>query len=135
LPQRQDPLTAARDGREHASVALALAALAGSLSARALAAPTSCDDPDPGVSSPAWPAAPLSRRLSWAELLRRVYDIDVLACPRCAGQLRVLAAISDPPVVRQILAHLGLPTERPPVATARAPPQQCDLDDPPVAND
>jgi len=31
----------------------------------------------------------------------------------------VLAFISDPPVVRKILGHLGLPTTPPPVAAAR----------------
>jgi hypothetical protein len=31
----------------------------------------------------------------------------------------VLALISDPPVVRKILGHLGLPTMPPPVAAAR----------------
>jgi uncharacterized protein YbaR (Trm112 family) len=27
---------------------------------------------------------------SWAALMRRVFDLDVLACPRCGGRLRVL---------------------------------------------
>ena len=34
-----------------------------------------------------------------------------------------LAAIDDPPLVEKILAHLGLPTERPVIAPARSPPQ------------
>jgi hypothetical protein len=37
--------------------------------------------------------APRLRRLGWAELLRRVFAIDVLACPRCGGRLRLLSAI------------------------------------------
>ena len=44
-------------------------------------------------------------------------------CPRCAGPVRVLAAITDPAVVDAILTHLGLPTEPPAIAAARAPPQ------------
>ena len=44
-----------------------------------------------------------------AALMRRVFDLDVLACPRCGGRLRVLATIQDPAVVRAILAHLRLP--------------------------
>ncbi|MFO0278051.1 MAG: transposase, partial [Planctomycetota bacterium] len=36
------------------------------------------------------------QRLPWADLLRRVFGIDVLVCPQCAGPRRVLAAIHDP---------------------------------------
>ena len=56
---------------------------------------------------------PLDRQLAslhtGAALMRRVFDLDVLACPRCGGRLRVLATIQDPAVVRAILAHLRLP--------------------------
>jgi uncharacterized protein YbaR (Trm112 family) len=41
-------------------------------------------------------------------LMRRVFALDVLACPRCGGRLRVIATVQDPAVVRAILAHLGL---------------------------
>ena len=33
---------------------------------------------------------------TWAALMRRVFDLDVLACPRCGGRLRVLATVQDP---------------------------------------
>ena len=69
------------------------------------------------------------RRLTWAQLLKRTFSVDVLACPNCSGRLRVIAAIDDPSVVRKILAHLGLPTERPTIAPARSPPEQFDFDD------
>jgi hypothetical protein len=75
---------------------------------------------DPTAASP--PARRPSR-LPWAELYRRVFRDDLLVCPRCAGPVRVLAAITDPAVVAAILTHLDLPTEPPPVAPARAPPQ------------
>jgi uncharacterized protein YbaR (Trm112 family) len=39
--------------------------------------------------------------------MRRVFDLDVLACPRCGGRLRVIATVQDSAVVRTILAHLG----------------------------
>ncbi len=64
------------------------------------------------------------RRLDWATLLKKVHAIDVLDCPRCPERLTVLAAISDPPVVRKILEHLKVPTTTPTMAPARAPPQQ-----------
>jgi uncharacterized protein YbaR (Trm112 family) len=38
--------------------------------------------------------------------MRRVFDVDVLACPRCGGRLRVIATVQDPAAVRAILAHL-----------------------------
>jgi len=45
---------------------------------------------------------------SWATLLHRVYEIDVLDCPDCGGRLRIVSAIEDPSVIRKILTHLGL---------------------------
>ena len=49
---------------------------------------------------------------------------DILDCPRCKdGKMEVLAAISEPLTVRKILVHLGLPTDIPDCAPARAPPQ------------
>ena len=44
---------------------------------------------------------------TWAALMRRVFDLDVLACPRCGGRLRVIATVQDPLAVQAILAHLG----------------------------
>ena len=58
----------------------------------------------------------------WADLLRRVFEIDVLHCGRCGGRLRFVAAIDDPDVVRRILGHLGLPTSLAPPLPARPPP-------------
>jgi len=37
--------------------------------------------------------------------MRHAFDIDVLACPRCGGRLRLVATIEDPHVIRAILAH------------------------------
>jgi len=45
---------------------------------------------------------------TWAALMRRVFALDVLACPRGGGRLRVLATVQDPVGARTILAHLGL---------------------------
>jgi hypothetical protein len=51
--------------------------------------------------------------------MRRAFDIDVPACPRCENQMRLLATIDDPRVVEQILTHLGLPS-----APVRADPAE-----------
>ena len=57
-------------------------------------------------------------RASWARLIRKVYEVDPLACPKCQGPMRVIALIDEPAIVRRILEHLGrweeLPTERGP---------------------
>ncbi|MSR40136.1 MAG: hypothetical protein EXS02_15035 [Planctomycetes bacterium] len=47
------------------------------------------------------------RRYPWAELLMRVFGIDVLLCPHCSGTRRVLAAIHDPDSVRKVLGGAG----------------------------
>ncbi len=58
------------------------------------------------------------RRYEWAELMRRVFAVDVLECPRCSGPMRILAAIHPPTATRDILECLGLPSRAPPVAPA-----------------
>ena len=45
--------------------------------------------------------------------MRRVFDLDVLQCPRCGGRMSVIATIEAADVLRKILGHLGLPTEPP----------------------
>jgi hypothetical protein len=57
---------------------------------------------------------------TWAALMHRVFALDVLACPRCGGRLRVIATVQDPAVVRTILAHLGLAPD--PDSPGPAPP-------------
>jgi hypothetical protein len=34
-------------------------------------------------------------RLSWAKLLKRVFEIDMEHCPNCGGELKIIAAISE----------------------------------------
>jgi hypothetical protein len=63
---------------------------------------------------------PGGSRIAWAQLLRRVYWVDVLACP-CGGRRAIVADLSEREVVVAILAHLELPPEAPPMARARSP--------------
>jgi hypothetical protein len=67
------------------------------------------------------------RRVSWAALMARTFGLDVLACPRCAGRLRLVALIEQSAVVARILNHLGLATEIPAPHPARSPPASLDL--------
>ena len=73
-----------------------------------------------GIALTPHPAG-LSQAWTWAASMRRVFAVDVLACPRCGGRLRVIATIQDPAVVRAILAHLGLALG--PDSPGPAPPQ------------
>jgi hypothetical protein len=56
------------------------------------------------------PPAPRSRRLAWAELLRRVFAVDVLRCPRAGARMRLLATIQAPDGSLVILDYLELPS-------------------------
>jgi len=70
---------------------------------------------------------PTPRAWSWAALMQRAFALDVLACPRCGGRLRLIATLHDPAVIRKILAHVGIapsgpiPGPAPPAPGAAAP--------------
>ena len=55
-------------------------------------------------------------------LLARIYGWFPLVCPRCGGDMEIIAFIVDPPTVRAILTHLGEPVEPPPISPCRGPP-------------
>jgi hypothetical protein len=57
--------------------------------------------PEPG------PAERRRLRRSWAQLTRRIYEVDPLTCIECGGEMRIIAFLLDPAVVRQILDHLA----------------------------
>ena len=84
---------------------------------RAVTANNTADDPDGA------PHHARSARISWARLLKRVFDIDIDHYPHCGGTLKIIAAIEDPSVITKILAHLGLPTRAP----LRSPARRFDL--------
>ena len=44
--------------------------------------------------------------MTWAQRLKRVFNIDVSVCPTCGGDSRVIACIEDQAVIDKILAHL-----------------------------
>ncbi len=58
-------------------------------------------------------------RLSWARLLKRVFELDLEQCPNCGGELKIIAAILEQPVIEKILTHLGLQARAPPRSAAR----------------
>jgi hypothetical protein len=69
-------------------------------------------------------------RLDWASLLRRVYAVDVLECPKCLGRMKVLAFLTEGRVVKEVLGHLKLPVEAPACEPARYEPEQLAMEAP-----
>jgi hypothetical protein len=67
------------------------------------------------------PSAKERRRMrrSWAQMIRRVYEISPLVCPSCGAEMRIIAFIIDTDVVDEILSHL----DRKGVVPGRGPPQ------------
>jgi hypothetical protein len=51
---------------------------------------------------------PVEKRASmtWAKRLKRVFDIDIETCSECGGDVRIIASIQDPAVIKKILVHL-----------------------------
>jgi hypothetical protein len=58
----------------------------------------------------------------WAELLARTFGIDVLACPKCHGRMKLVALIKEPRSITRFLAALGEPTDVPVRSPSRGPP-------------
>jgi hypothetical protein len=52
--------------------------------------------------------------MSWARLLKRVFEIDMEHCSQCGGTLKIIAAIEHPPVITKILTHPVCPPEHRP---------------------
>ena len=52
----------------------------------------------------------------WAEMIRKVYEVDPLLCPQCGGMMKVIAFLTNFFVVDRIIDHLQLTfdAERPP---------------------
>jgi hypothetical protein len=63
------------------------------------------EPPEAGEPAESWPAL-RARRRRWAELLRLVFKVDVEVCVRCGGEARIIGFVTEPQVVRRILAHL-----------------------------
>jgi len=52
----------------------------------------------------------------WAEMIRKVYEVNPLTCVQCGGTMKIIAFLTDYPVVDRILDHLKLSfvADRPP---------------------
>ncbi|MGH8829983.1 MAG: transposase, partial [Polaromonas sp.] len=67
----------------------------------------------------------------WAALIARIYEVFPLVCPVCAGQMRIIAFITQGAEVRKILEHIGVDAQPPRITPARGPPlwDACDAQD------
>jgi hypothetical protein len=57
--------------------------------------------------------------MRWAMPIKGVFTLDLEHCPNCGGELKIIAAIPDAPVIDKILTHLGLQVRAPRRAAAR----------------
>ena len=42
-----------------------------------------------------------ARRREWARLIRRVYEVDPLVCPKCGGEMKIISVILEHKVIRR----------------------------------
>jgi Putative transposase len=60
--------------------------------------------------------------MSWAQRLKRVFNIDIEVCGRCGGSVKVIACIEDQDIIERILAHLESKEQNTPALPHLAPP-------------
>ncbi|MBS3820127.1 transposase [bacterium] len=73
--------------------------------------PLIIEDEDPFISSG-----------RWAEMIKKVYEIDPLICPQCGGIMRIVSFIEDHKIIDKIIKHLNLTFK-----AALPPPPQAQL--------
>ena len=44
--------------------------------------------------------------MTWEKRLKRVFNIDIETCDKCGGDVRIIASIEDPALIKTILAFL-----------------------------
>lgn len=55
--------------------------------------------------------------MTWAALIKAVFEVDPLKCPKCGGIMKIVSFIEEDDVIRKILKHCNLwkePAPRPP---------------------
>jgi hypothetical protein len=59
---------------------------------------------------------PILQKFSWAVnlllnralLIQNIYEVDPLICPKYSSEMRVIAVMENPDVIKKILKYLGL---------------------------
>ena len=57
-------------------------------------------------------------RRRWAQLIKKVYEVDPLVCPKCSGPMEIVAFVTDAKAIGKILRHIGQNA-----SAERAPPK------------
>lgn len=57
---------------------------------------------------------PAAAKRAWARLIKQVFDVDPLVCPRCAGSMRISAFIGQPPVIDLLVPRTADREDPPP---------------------
>ena len=60
-------------------------------------------------------------RMTWAALIKAIYEVDPLTCPKCGGEMKIVSFITEAAVVQKILRHCRLWKEPLPIPI-RPPP-------------
>jgi len=63
------------------------------------------DDTIPAVVDSGLPSKVFQQ--NWARLIKKIYEIDPLLCPKCQGQMKIISFIDQHFVIKKILKHLG----------------------------
>jgi hypothetical protein len=60
---------------------------------------------------------------TWASLIKRVFEVDPLICPKCSSTMRIVSFITDSNEVNRLLKNLGIPAwTTPEPIKSNAPP-------------
>ena len=64
----------------------------------------------------------------WLRYSARIYEVFPLLCPKCGGQMHLIAFITEGMQIRRILGHIGVESESAHISPARGPPlwEDCD---------
>jgi Putative transposase/Transposase zinc-binding domain len=89
---------------------------------RARIAPKPVVDTTVEAAPPSEPARRRGTYRPWAELLRRTFAVDALACPKCQGRMKLLAMVTSVKSIRRFLASTDEPLEPPARSPNRGPP-------------
>jgi hypothetical protein len=68
---------------------------------------------------------------SWAACIKRIFELNPLQCPRCKGEMRIVAFLTDEREILKIADSLGIPRALAPPTIPRTPVQEFFDDLPP----
>ena len=73
---------------------------------------------NPAIQAASNDARPKRPNYTCAQMMMRVFALDVLQCEHCGGRMKIIAAIHPPDTTVKILECLGLSSRAPPLAPA-----------------